>query len=82
MIHVTHQKKMSTMHLGRISNRKNGGLAASTCAESMDDVTCLQVATAAGVNEEGGQRGKRKKTANCKYKDFARHWDEEGSDVE
>ena len=48
-------------------------------AEQLNDVTDPE-----GAEEKEAGRGKRKKTANRLYNltDFARHWDDHGSDVE
>ena len=75
---ATHRKPMHKKS-SRISVQENGGLATTTDAENIN----IPVTADEEVEVEEG-RGKRRKTANRLYRlaDFARHWDNEASDVE
>ena len=80
VLSATHQEEPAGLRRGRINERKHGGLTTVADAEQLDEVPIP-------INEEEtthGGRGKRMKTANRLYRlaDFARHWDNEASDVE
>jgi len=81
VIVATHKEPAPTKKTRRVGLRGNGGLMVVAAAEQLNDVTAPLVEGAEG--KEAG-RGKRKKTANRLYNltDFARHWDDNGSDVE
>jgi hypothetical protein len=80
VLSATHREEPSSLRRGRISKQERGGLTTVADAEKLDEVP---IPIKEGETRDGG-RGKRKKTANRLYglADFARHWDNEASDVE
>jgi hypothetical protein len=78
VIAATHHEEGPAKRRGRVVNDERGGLTTVADAEQLDE---LPLAVDGG-EEEG--RGKRKKRPNRLYSlvDFARHWDNEGSDIE
>lgn len=80
VLSATHQEEPSSLRRGRISKRERGGLTTVADAEKLDNVPIL---INEGETKDGG-RGKRTRTANRLYclADFARHWDNEASDIE
>lgn len=84
IIAATHQKDVPAMLDGRIASRENGGLMTTTDAENLDEIPKSAEEGEGGQRAEEEGRGKRKKKANMLYRleDFARHWDNETSDVE
>jgi hypothetical protein len=79
VVKTTHKKPVDNKRCGRITAGENGGLTTVTDAKSLDQVPKPL------EGEEGKEgRGRRKKTANRLYhlSDFARHWDNDGSDIE
>ena len=86
-IAVTH-KNIPPKRQSRIAAREAGGLMTTTNAESLDEVPKVEekmaVDSAGGSGMKEGGKGKRKRTENSRYRleDFARHWDNDGSDIE
>ena len=81
VINATHKEPAPTKKTRRVGLRGNGGLMVVAAAEQLNNSDAVD---AKGADEKEAGRGKRKKTANRLYNltDFARHWDDNGSDVE
>jgi hypothetical protein len=83
VIAETHKEEPTKKARARVANRTKGGLMSSGDAERLDiSQNEAELALPEAPKEEG--RGKRVKKANKLYglQDFARHWDDEASDVE
>ena len=87
VIAVTH-KNIPPKRQCRIVAREAGGLMTTTNVESLDEVPKLEekmaVDSAGGLGMKEGGKGKWKRMENSHYRleDFARHWDNDGSDIE
>jgi hypothetical protein len=78
---ATHKKPMSKKKARQILPHENGGLLLVADAEQLNtELPELEE----GRKEDDVGRGKRRKTMNRLYRldDFARHWDNDGSDIE
>jgi hypothetical protein len=80
VIAATHREAVPERRRGRTFILENGGLVSAADAENIEEIP-------KPVEEREAEdigRGKRKKTANRLYhlSDFARHWDNEASDIE
>jgi hypothetical protein len=80
VIAATHREAVPKQHRRRTFTLENGGLVSAADAENIEEIP---KPVEEGEEEDIG-RGKRKKTANRLYhlSDFARHWDNEASDIE
>ena len=80
VIAATHREAVPKRRHGRTFTLENGSLVSAADAENIEEIP---KAVEEGEAEDIG-RGKQKKTANRLYhlSDFARHWDNEASDVE
>jgi hypothetical protein len=79
ILSATHREEPPTQCRGRITKHEKGGLMMIADAENLDELLMVEE-----KEVEGEGRGKQKKTANRLYSltDFARHWDNENSDVD